>query len=195
MARAADGPRGQSAWHLYFRFGARRTVRGRGGDRRAGLAGEAAGGARLAVVRGAVAAGGPCHAIRRRGAAAAVLPPRHELRLGGADGMGEPRFSAYQPLEIWLMVVLAAAFSLQWRLPATRLVMLLLLLHMALQHRRHVEILGLIAPLLLAPALADQLPDRPGGSPLLQWVDHAIAELKKPATCSASRWRSSSLRC
>jgi hypothetical protein len=60
--------------------------------------------------------------------------------------------------------------------------MLLLLLHMALQHRRHVEILGLIAPLLLAPALADQLPDRPGGSPLLQWVDHAIAELKKPAT-------------
>src|ERR1044071_4201237 len=94
MARAADGPLGQSAWQLYFRFGARRTVRGRGGDRRAGLAGEAAGGARLAVVRGAVAAGGPCHAIRRRGAAAAVSPPRHELRLGGADGMGEPRFSA-----------------------------------------------------------------------------------------------------
>jgi hypothetical protein len=95
---------------------------------------------------------------------------------------GSPDFQHYQPLEIWLMVVLAAAFSLRWRLPAPRLVMLLLLLHMALQHRRHVEILGLIAPLLLAPALAHQLPDRPGGSPLLQWVDHAIAELKKPAT-------------
>ena len=80
------------------------------------------------------------------------------------------------------MVVLVAAFSLQWRLPATRLIMLLLLLHMALQHRRHIEILGLLAPLLLAPALARQLEDRPGGSRTLQGVDRAIAELKKPAT-------------
>lgn len=95
---------------------------------------------------------------------------------------GSPDFQHYQPLEIWLMVVLAAAFSLRWRLPVTRLLMLLLLLHMALQHRRHVEILGLIAPLLLAPALAIQLEDRPASSRVLQWVDRAIAELKKPAT-------------
>jgi hypothetical protein len=53
---------------------------------------------------------------------------------------------------------------------------------MALQHRRHVEILGLIAPLLLAPALAHQLEDRPGSSRFLRAVDYAIAELKKPAT-------------
>jgi hypothetical protein len=95
---------------------------------------------------------------------------------------GSPDFQHYQPLEIWLMVVLAAAFSLRWRLPATRLLMLLLLLHMALQHRRHIEILGLIAPLLLAPALAHQLEDRPGSSRFLRAVDYAIAELKKPAT-------------
>src|SRR5438046_7979689 len=48
-----------------------------------------------------------------------------------------PDFQHYNPLELWIMVVLVAAFSLQWRLPATRLAMLLLLLHMALQHRRH----------------------------------------------------------
>ena len=95
---------------------------------------------------------------------------------------GSPDFQHYQPLEIWLIVVIAAAFSLRWRLPATRLLMLLLLLHMALQHRRHVEILGLVAPLLLAPALAQQLEDRPGGNRVLQFVDRAIAELKKPAT-------------
>jgi len=93
-----------------------------------------------------------------------------------------PDFQHYNPLELWIMVVLVAAFSLQWRLPATRLIMLLLLLHMALQHRRHIEILGLLAPLLLAPALARQLEDRPGGSRTLQGVDRAIAELKKPAT-------------
>ena len=87
-----------------------------------------------------------------------------------------PDFQHYNPLELWIMVVLVAAFSLQWRLPATRLAMLLLLLHMALQHRRHIEILGLLAPLLLAPALARQLEDRPGGSRTLQGVDRAIAE-------------------
>src|SRR5207237_4767702 len=67
-----------------------------------------------------------------------------------------PDFQHYNPLELWIMVVLVAAFSLQWRLPATRLIQLMLLLHMALQHRRHIELLGLLAPLLLAPALARQ---------------------------------------
>jgi hypothetical protein len=93
-----------------------------------------------------------------------------------------PDFQHYNPLELWIMVILVAAFSLQWRLPATRLVMLLLLLHMALQHRRHLEILGLLSPLLLAPALARQLEDRRGDSRALQSVDRAIAELAKPAT-------------
>jgi hypothetical protein len=41
--------------------------------------------------------------------------------------------------------------------PVTRIAMLLLLLHLALQHQRHAELLGLTAPLLLAPSLAAQL--------------------------------------
>jgi hypothetical protein len=68
-----------------------------------------------------------------------------------------PDFQSFEPLEAWLAVMLFAGFALGWRLPPARLFMLLLLLHMALQHRRHGELVGLVAPLLLAPALAPQL--------------------------------------
>src|SRR5216683_2908384 len=68
-----------------------------------------------------------------------------------------PDFQQIQPLETWIVAVLLAALSLGWRLPATRVLMLLLLLHMALRHARHGELLGFVAPLLLAPALAPQL--------------------------------------
>jgi hypothetical protein len=68
-----------------------------------------------------------------------------------------PDFQLPQPLEPWLMLLLLGALTYGLRLPVTRIVMLLLLLHMALQHRRHAELLGLVAPLLLAPALATQI--------------------------------------
>jgi hypothetical protein len=69
-----------------------------------------------------------------------------------------PNFQLPQPLEPWLMLLLLGALTLRLRLPVTRIAMLLLLLHMALQHQRHAELLGLTAPLLLAPSLAAQLP-------------------------------------
>jgi hypothetical protein len=68
-----------------------------------------------------------------------------------------PNFQLPQPLEPWLMLLLLGALSLGVRLPVTRIAMLLLLLHMTLQHQRHAELLGLAAPLLLAPSLAPQL--------------------------------------
>jgi hypothetical protein len=68
-----------------------------------------------------------------------------------------PNFQLPQPLEPWLMLLLLGALSFGLRLPITRTAMLLLLLHMALQHQRNAEFLGLAAPLLLAPALAPQL--------------------------------------
>ena len=68
-----------------------------------------------------------------------------------------PNFQLPQPLEPWLMLVLLGALTFGLRLPVTRIAMLLLLLHMALQHQRHAELLGLTAPLLLAPSLAAQL--------------------------------------
>jgi hypothetical protein len=68
-----------------------------------------------------------------------------------------PDFQTVQPLEIWLMLVLFAALSLGVKLPWTRIAMLLLLVHMSLVHQRHAEILGLVAPLLVAEAIARQL--------------------------------------
>jgi len=91
-----------------------------------------------------------------------------------------PNFQHYQPLELWLMVLLFAGLSLGWRLPPTRVVIVLLLLHMALQHGRHAEPLGFIAPLLLAPALAPQLAERLARSPTSS-LDRGMAELAKPA--------------
>ena len=48
-------------------------------------------------------------------------------------------------------------FALGIRLPLSRLTMVLLLLYLALTHVRHIELLGFIAPLLVATPLAEQL--------------------------------------
>jgi hypothetical protein len=118
------------------------------------------------------------------GVAGLLLP----FRLTGMSfAMGQlvewrsPDFQSFEPLELWLAVVLFAGFALGWRLPPTRLFMLLLLLHMALQHRRHGELVGLVAPLLLAPALAPQLRALPAARSAGP-VDRSLAELAKPAS-------------
>ena len=118
------------------------------------------------------------------GVAGLLLP----LRLTGMSfAMGQlvewrsPDFQSFEPLELWLAVTLFVGFALGWRLPPTRLLMLLLLLHMALQHRRHGELVGLVAPLLLAPALAPQLRALPAGRSAGP-ADRRLAELAKPAS-------------
>src|ERR1700730_8850389 len=116
------------------------------------------------------------------GVAGLLLP----FRLTGMSfAMGQlvewrsPDFQSFEPLELWLAVVVFAGFALGWRLPTTRLLMLLLLMHMALQHRRHGELVGLVAPLLLAPALAPQLRALPAGRSAGP-VDRRLAALGKP---------------
>jgi len=64
-----------------------------------------------------------------------------------------PNFQTIQPLEIWLVVALALALGFGVKLPPARIAMLLLLLHMNLAHRRQAELLGLLAPLLVAPSV------------------------------------------
>src|SRR5262249_24954793 len=93
-----------------------------------------------------------------------LLLPLRLHRMGVAASVLEewrsPNFQVFQPLEVWIIFVLFAALSLGWRLPLTRVGIVLLLVHMALQHGRHGELLGFVAPLLLAPALAQQLDRR-----------------------------------
>jgi hypothetical protein len=93
-----------------------------------------------------------------------------------------PNFQHLQPLEIWIIVLLAAGLSFGWRLPPTRVGIVLLLLHMTLQHRRYAEQLGFITPLLLVSALSFRLAKLGGSrtSPL----DRAFASLATPANLS-----------
>lgn len=88
-----------------------------------------------------------------------------------------PDFQTLQPLELWLLLGLLAILSFGLRLPIARIVILFVLLHMALAHQRFAEVLGLIAPLLIAPALAMQL--RTAGDPRLRGFASALA---KPAS-------------
>jgi hypothetical protein len=92
-----------------------------------------------------------------------------------------PNFQTDRIFELWIMCLVLAALSRGWRLPLPRIGMLLLLLHMALQHGRYGELLGFVAPLLLAPALAPQLAERLGRRPILA-LDSGMAELAKLAS-------------
>jgi hypothetical protein len=61
------------------------------------------------------------------------------------------------PLLLWLFLFLFVSLLQGLRLPICRLIMLMLLLYMALAHRRHTELLGLAAPLLIQHAIAERL--------------------------------------
>jgi len=66
-------------------------------------------------------------------------------------------FSRFDPLLLWIGLAVAGGFSLGLRLPWPRTLMVLLLLYLALSHVRNEELLGIIAPLLVAAPLARQL--------------------------------------
>lgn len=67
-----------------------------------------------------------------------------------------PAFRGLEPMEIWLLVAGALALANGLRLPPLRIVLLLGLLHLALRHVRHGELLGLLAPIIVAQPLAAQ---------------------------------------
>jgi hypothetical protein len=112
-----------------------------------------------------------------------LLRPFRALEITYASALiGEeasPNFQKMQPLELWIMLLLSAALSFGWRLPPTRVGIVLLMLHMALQHFRHGELFGFIAPLLLASALATQLR---GNHQPIGTIDRRLAEFAKPAS-------------
>jgi hypothetical protein len=63
-------------------------------------------------------------------------------------------FAHLDPLEAWIGLALLGGFCLGVRLPLSRALMVLLLLYLALTHVRNEELLGIIAPLLVAAPLA-----------------------------------------
>jgi hypothetical protein len=74
-------------------------------------------------------------------------------------------FSRFDPLAGWIGLLLLGGLTLGLKLPLSRVLMVLLLLWMALAHVRNEELLGIIAPLLLAASLARQLGPAPPAAP------------------------------
>lgn len=66
-------------------------------------------------------------------------------------------FSKNKAFEAGLLAALFVGLSRGVHVPIVRLAVLLLLLHMALQHTRHVVVLGVVGPLLLAEPLGKAL--------------------------------------
>ena len=99
-----------------------------------------------------------------------------------------PNFQSLQPVEIWLLGMMALGFTTGIRLPAPRLLLLVALCHMALTHVRHAELLGLVGPLVVAAALGPQIATRIGSaplSPLGRGVARLAVSASRPATALA----------
>lgn len=63
-------------------------------------------------------------------------------------------FGQFQPLELWLLLILGIALAGRLRLSWLRLLLLLGLVHLALTSVRNAAVLGLVSPFLVASALA-----------------------------------------
>ncbi len=77
--------------------------------------------------------------------------------LGFIDEWQSPNFQSIPPLEIALMAALYVGFSRGVRVPVLRLLILIGLLHLALQHTRHQMLFGVAGSLLFAGPLGAAL--------------------------------------
>jgi len=68
-----------------------------------------------------------------------------------------PNFSQPQLVEFWILLALFAGFTSGVKLPILRVLVMLGILHMAIRHVRHADLLGLVVPLALAGSLGPQL--------------------------------------
>ncbi|HZK91684.1 MAG TPA: hypothetical protein VFC56_16205 [Stellaceae bacterium] len=136
---------------------------------------------------GFVAAAVAASLVNANGVAALVQPLRLMAMPALQSGFGEwlpANLGQFPALEAWLLGAVALGFACRARLPWTRLVLLLGLIHMALAHVRHADLLGLVGPLAIAAALGPALAGltRPAeASPLLR----GAALLARPATPAA----------
>ncbi|NMG43065.1 hypothetical protein GPA22_04890 [Aromatoleum toluvorans] len=92
-----------------------------------------------------------------------------------------PDFQKLQTLEVWLMLVLAAACSGRMRLPLLRLILMLGLVHLALKHHRHMSVLGLVSPFLIATPFAAVWHKTKGAMPDAESLDRIFSAFALPA--------------
>jgi hypothetical protein len=108
-----------------------------------------------------------------------VLFPLHVMTMRGLQSIDEwksANFSTLQPFEIALLVTILICLWRGVKVPLIRLILLLLLLHQALQHVRQQMILAMVAPFLLAQPIAQALGHLPNRTPRPRWI-YALAAL------------------
>lgn len=121
-----------------------------------------------------------------------LLFPLHLATMRGIGHIGEWQptdFAQVSPFEIALLATIFVLGSGRLRVPAFRLLILLGLIWLALAHGRHQMLLGVVAPILLAPSLARAWPAKSETSPC--WIAAlaaagfvllAVARLAVPVT-------------
>lgn len=121
-----------------------------------------------------------------------LLFPLHLAAMHGIGRVGEWQaadFTRVSPFEIALLATVFVLGSGKLRVPVFRLLILLGLVYLALAHMRHQMLLGIVAPLLLAPSLARAWPAKNEASP--HWMAAlaatgflllAVARLALPVT-------------
>lgn len=104
------------------------------------------------------------------------------------DMIGEwasPNFHEPQLLEIWLLLALGLACSGGLRLPWVRLLLVLVLTHLALKYQRNVSIFGLVTPFLMAAPLARHWRTSARTGPDVEAMDRVFHALAAPARLGA----------
>lgn len=89
-----------------------------------------------------------------------------------------PDFQHAPEVEFWVLGAVFVGFATAARPPWTRLVLLLGLIHMTLQHVRHADVLALVGPLAIAGSLAAATRGGTADSAIGRW----FASLARPAT-------------
>jgi hypothetical protein len=95
-----------------------------------------------------------------------------------------PDFQTSPALELWILGALLIGFTTGARLPPTRLLLLLGLVHMMLQHSRHADVLAIVGPLAVAASLGPSLAAltaRQPQSPLTGWMSRLVRPPAIPA--------------
>ena len=106
-----------------------------------------------------------------------LLFPFRMLGMESISGIGEwqpPNFAQPQPLEIVIIMALWAGLSGRVQLPRFRLLLLLGLVHLTLQHVRHGQLLGIVGALIVAEPIGALLPPSLAGSRRTPWLLPAV---------------------
>jgi hypothetical protein len=121
------------------------------------------------------------------GVAGLLQPVRLMLMPALQSSFGEwlsPNFQQSPDLEIWILGVVFVGFTTGARLPAMRLVLLLGLMHLMLQHVRHADMLATVGPLAIAAPLGRRLHELLPSSP--SRFAAGLARLAQPAALPAT---------